>query len=213
MEDETTVQSIAEATTNGSDNVVEDFTSVEVLPESNADLTEDNETTEGQDETVTEETDTTTPFPIQEDNTEDYYYNENITTESTADETISSSHFPITTDTDTDETDESISEGETTTTGTVLEESTVSEILEDCTDTTNATMSVFDADKATTVNDTKEETTQISDFGDIESVTNGSDTDNTDTPITEETTSVADTNGTEDTIPVTDTSTTEEMSL
>ena len=151
MEDETTVQSIAEATTNGSDNVVEDFTSVEVLPESNADLTEDNETTEGQDETVTEETDTTTPFPIQEDNTEECYYNENITTESTADETISSSHFPITTDTDTDVTDKSISEGETTTTGTVLEESTVSEILEDCIDTTNATMSVFDSDKATTV--------------------------------------------------------------
>ena len=58
MKDETTFQSIAEATTNGSDNVVEDFTSAEILPESNTDLTEDNETTEGQDETITEETDT-----------------------------------------------------------------------------------------------------------------------------------------------------------
>ena len=56
-------------------------------------------------------------------------------------------------------TDESISEDETTTTRTVLEESTVSEILEDGIDT--ATMSVFDADKATTVNDSKEDTTQI----------------------------------------------------
>ena len=81
MKDETTFQSIAEATTNGSDNVVEDFTSAEILPESSTDLTEDNETTEGQDETVTEETDTTTPFPIQEDNAQDYYYDENITTE------------------------------------------------------------------------------------------------------------------------------------
>ena len=34
MKDETTVQSITEATTNGSDNVVEDFTSAEILPES-----------------------------------------------------------------------------------------------------------------------------------------------------------------------------------
>ena len=55
-------------------------------------------------------------------------------------------------------TDESISEEETTTTETVMEESTVSEILEDGIDT--ATMSVFDADKATTVNDSKEDTTQ-----------------------------------------------------
>ena len=55
-------------------------------------------------------------------------------------------------------TNESISEEKTNITKTVMEESTVSEILEDGIDT--AIMSVFDADKATTVNDSKEDTTQ-----------------------------------------------------
>ena len=47
MKDETTFQSIAKATTNESDKVIEDFTAAEILPESNTDLQEDNETTEG----------------------------------------------------------------------------------------------------------------------------------------------------------------------
>ena len=58
MKNKTTFQSIAEATTNESDKNIEDFTAAELLPESNTDLQEDNETTEGQDEIIAEETHT-----------------------------------------------------------------------------------------------------------------------------------------------------------
>ena len=58
MKDKTTFQSIAEATTNESDKIIEDFTAAELLPESNTDLQEDNEITEGQDEIIAEETHT-----------------------------------------------------------------------------------------------------------------------------------------------------------
>ena len=70
-----------------------------------------------------------------------------------ADETIFPPHSSITTDTDTNVTNESNSEEETSITETVMEESTVSEILEDDIDT--ASMSVFDTDKAKLIMVTK----------------------------------------------------------
>ena len=145
MKDETTFQSIAEATTNGSDNVVEDFTSAEILPESNTDLTEDNETTEGQDETITEETDTIL-LSLSRKTMLKIIIMMKHNIRNAADETIFSPHSSITTDTDTNVTNESNSEEETSITETVMEKSTVSEILEDDIDT--ASMSVFDTDKA-----------------------------------------------------------------